>query len=321
MGRYIFRRILSAIPLIFGLLSITFVVVHLAPGDPTSLYIQSDADPEMAKRLRANLGLDDPLYIQYAKWLLSFSTGEMGVSFTKNTSVTKILADTIPNTILLTSFALLLNIFFGLLLGVITAVKRGTKTDIGLGIFALFVYSMPEFWLALMLILGFSEHIPIFPASGMSSPFSESLSPLAYAWDVAQHMFLPVFVLGVASAAGTGRFMRGSLLEVIDQDYVRMARAKGLPEHIVVWKHALRNALIPIITIVGLSLPFLLGGAVIVETIFAWPGMGKLTVDAIFARDYPLIIGCTLVSGVMVIAGNLVADILYAIVDPRIRIE
>ena len=155
----------------------------------------------------------------------------------------------------------------------------------------------------------------------MHSPLAKYLSFPEYVWDVMQHMVLPVFVLGVASAAATGRYMRGSLLEVVNQDYVRTARAKGLSEFLVVGKHALRNALIPIITLLGLSLPFLLGGAVIVESVFAWPGMGKLTIDAIFARDYPLIIGCTLVSGVMVIAGNLLADILYAIVDPRIRYD
>ncbi len=320
MSVYILKRVLAAIPLLFGLLTITFIVIHLAPGDPTSFYIQDAVDPQMAARLRSNLGLDQPILVQFYHWFRSALTGELGISFSKHVPVTDIILETVPNTLLLTTSALLVNILLGVLLGVATAMKRGTNTDYFAGIFALFIYSMPEFWLALMLILLFSEFIPVFPASGMQSPFADMMSTGEYVLDVLKHMVLPVFVLGVASAAGTGRFMRGSLLEVIHQDYIRMARAKGMPERIVVWKHALRNALIPIITIVGLSLPFLLGGAVIIETVFAWPGMGKLTIDAIFARDYPLIIGCTLVSGVMVILGNLAADILYAVADPRIRL-
>jgi peptide/nickel transport system permease protein len=312
---------MSAVPLLFGLLTFTFFIIRLAPGDPVSLYIQGDVDPMYAENLRNALGLNDPLPLQYVKWLKGMLTGELGVSFSKHAEVTRILAQTIPNTLLLTFFALIFNFIIGIALGVTTALKRGSATDHMVNITSLFVYSMPEFWLGLMLILGVSLHLDLLPASGMHSPMAHFLPTWEYLWDLVQHMILPVFVLGVASAAATGRYMRGSLLEVINQDYIRTARAKGLSEVLVVGKHALRNALIPIITLLGLSLPFLLGGAVIVETVFAWPGMGKLTVDAIFARDYPLIIACTLVSGVMVIAGNLLADILYAIVDPRIRYE
>lgn len=321
MLRYIFRRVLSAVPLLFGLLTITFFIVRLAPGDPVSLYIQADVDPKYAENLRNVLGLSDPLPVQYVKWLKGTLSGELGMSFSKHTDVTRILAQTIPNTLLLTVFALFFNFLLGIILGVVTALKRGSAIDHTVNMTSLFVYSMPEFWLGLMLILGVSLHLGILPASGMHSPMAKYLSFPEYIWDVFQHMILPVFVLGVASAAATGRYMRGSLLEVINQDYVRTARAKGLSEFIVIGKHALRNALIPIITLFGLSLPFLLGGAVIVETVFSWPGMGKLTIDAIFARDYPLIIACTLVAGIMVILGNLIADVLYALVDPRIRYE
>ncbi len=321
MTRYIFKRVMSAIPLLFGLLTFTFFIIRLAPGDPVSLYVQGDVDPQLAENLRVQLGLNDPLPVQYVKWLKSMVTGEMGVSFSRHADVTDILADTIPNTLLLTVFALFFNFLIGIAIGITTALKRGTLADHTVNVISLFVYSMPEFWLGLMLILGVSLQLDLLPASGMHSPMARFLSTPAYIWDLVKHMILPVFVLGVASAAATGRYMRGSLLEVINQDYVRTARAKGLSEVLVIGKHALRNALIPIITLLGLSLPFLLGGAVIVETVFAWPGMGKLTVDAIFARDYPLIIACTLVSGVMVILGNLLADVLYAIVDPRIRYD
>ncbi|MBR9974763.1 MAG: ABC transporter permease [Bacteroidetes bacterium] len=321
MYRYLIRRVLSAIPLLFGLLTITFFIIRLAPGDPVSLYVQGDVDPHYAEDLRAALGLSDPLPLQYVKWLKGTLTGELGVSFSKNAEVADILLETLPNTLLLTTFALLFNFVLGIGLGIITALKRGSGIDHTVNITSLFVYSMPEFWLGLMLILGVSLQLGVLPASGMHSPLAKYLSFPEYVWDVAQHMVLPVFVLGVASAAATGRYMRGSLLEVINQDYIRTARAKGLSEVLVIGKHAMRNAMIPIITLLGLSLPFLLGGAVIVETVFAWPGMGKLTIDAIFSRDYPLIIACTMVSGVMVISGNLVADLLYALVDPRIRYD
>ena len=321
MFAYIVKRLMSAVPLLFGLLTLTFFIIRLAPGDPAAFYIQGNVSPEYAENLRNTLGLNDPLPLQYVKWLKGMLSGELGFSFSMHAPVTEILLDTIPNTLLLTFFALLFNFVIGVGLGVMTALKRGQVTDHLVNIFALFVYSMPEFWLGLMLILGVSEQLGWLPVSGIHSPVAAYLSWPEYIWDLIQHMILPVFVLGVASAAATGRYMRGSLLEVVNQDYIRTARAKGLSEFQVIGKHALRNALIPIITLLGLSLPFLLGGAVIVETVFAWPGMGKLTIDAIFARDYPVIIGTTLISGVMVILGNLVADILYAIVDPRIRYD
>ncbi|MBL0175874.1 MAG: ABC transporter permease [Ignavibacteria bacterium] len=321
MPRYIFRRVLSAIPLIFGLLTVTFFVVHLAPGDPTSFYMQADVDPQYAENLRRAFGLDQPLLVQYWKWLGSTLSGDLGVSFSKHAPVRDILIDTIPKTLLLTSAALVLDFAVGIALGIVSALRRGTTLDRVMTVIALFLYSMPEFWLGLMLVLAFSGAIPLFPATGMQSPMADYLPPLEYVLDVLHHMVLPVFVLGIASAAATARYMRASMLEVIHLEYIRAARAKGLSEFIVIGKHALRNALLPIITLGGLSLPFLLGGAVIVESVFGWPGMGKVVVDAIFTRDYPLIIACTMISGIMVILGNLTADILSAFADPRIRLE
>lgn len=321
MPRYIFTRVLSAIPLIFGLLTVTFFIIHLAPGDPTSFFLQSDVDPKYAENLRRALGLDQPLLVQYWKWLGSTLSGDLGVSFSKHAPVRDILIDTIPKTLLLTSAALLLDFAVGIALGIVSALRRGTTLDRVMTVIALFLYSMPEFWLGLMLVLAFSGAIPLFPATGMQSPMADYLPPLEYVLDVLHHMVLPVFVLGIASAAATARYMRASMLEVIHLEYIRAARAKGLSEFIVIGKHALRNALLPIITLGGLSLPFLLGGAVIVESVFSWPGMGKVVVDAIFTRDYPLIIACTMVSGVLVIFGNLTADILTALADPRIRLE
>jgi peptide/nickel transport system permease protein len=218
-------------------------------------------------------------------------------------------------------WALVLDLVLGVIIGVISAVRQYTWVDNTITVGALFIYSMPGFWLGLMLIILFSLKLGWLPASQMESVDAEYL-PLLERWvDRARHLVLPVFVLGIASAASVARYMRGSLLEVIRQDYIRTARAKGLPESKVIFKHALSNAMIPVITLLGLYLPFLMSGAVVTETIFAWPGMGRLTVGAIFARDYPIVMAANLIAGVMVVAGNLLADILYGIVDPRIRYE
>lgn len=319
MTGYLLRRLATAIPLVFGVLTLTFFIVRLAPGDPAAIYISGDVDPAYADRLRQSLGLDQPLHVQYVQWLISTVQGEFGVSFSKRAPVFDVILETLPRTLLLTSAALVLNFLIGIAIGIAAAIQRGRARDHLIGIISLFLYSMPEFWLGLMLILGLSLQIPLFPASGMHSPLATYLPDIEYVIDVLHHMVLPVFVLGIASAAATGRYMRGSLLEVINQDYIRTARAKGVRERVVISRHALRNALLPIITLFGLSLPFLLGGAVIVETVFGWPGMGKLAVDAIFTRDYPLIIACTFVAGSTVVAGNLLSDVMYAIADPRIR--
>lgn len=320
MTGYILKRIAAAIPLLFGLLTITFVIIRLAPGEPEVLYLETDSDPSYSRNLRRTLGLDEPIHVQYVKWMASVARGDFGVSLSKHAPVERIIGEALPNTLLLTGSALTVSYLLGILLGIFGALRRGTASDYGATIAALVVYSMPEFWMGLMLMLFLSEAIPVFPASGMHSPMADYLPGGAFVLDVLHHLVLPVVVLGVASAAATGRYMRGSLLDVLGQEYIMTARAKGLTELHVVGKHAMRNAMIPIATLFGLSFPFLLGGAVVVESVFGWPGMGKITVDAIFTRDYPLIIACTLVSGFMVIVGNILADILCAAIDPRIRL-
>lgn len=319
MTKYLIRRVFSAIPLIFLLLTLTYFIIRLAPGDPASLYVDPAIDPAVADQIRERLGLNEPIHIQYFKWLASFFTGEFGVSFSLQRPVIDILRETIPNTLLLTSLALLLNLTVGILVGTFQAIRRGSRSDRVTTTVALFFYSMPGFWLALMLILVFSLWLGWLPASQMHDIDAEFYSGFGYLVDTAEHLVLPVFSLGIASAAGTARYMRGSLVEVIREDYIRTARAKGLSERVVIFKHAMRNALLPIISITGLSLPFLLSGSVVIETVFAWPGMGRVIVEAIFARDYPLIIANTMIAGVMVVAGNLIADVLYAVVDPRIK--
>ncbi len=327
MIAYIVKRTLGAVPLVFGLLTLTFFMVRLAPGDPTSMFIDPNIDPRSAEQLRENFGLNDPLPIQYGKWLgvlppfKGVLEGEFGISFSRQRPVFEIISEALTNTLILTISALFLDLLIGVPLGIFSALRRGRILDRAMTMAGLFLYSTPHFWLSLMLILLFSLTLGWLPASQMHSVNADELSAFAYLMDLLKHLIMPVCVLGVASAASTVRYVRSSMLEVIRQDYIRTARAKGLGETAVVWKHAWRNALLPLITVIGLSFPFLLSGAVITEVVFAWPGMGRVTIDAIFSRDYPLIIANTFVAGLMVIGGNLVADILYAVADPRVRLK
>jgi peptide/nickel transport system permease protein len=324
---YLIRRILGAIPLLWGILTIIFFVVHLAPGDPTARFFNPNVSPEVIAQMRANLGLDQPLHIQYFKWLWAFVRGDFGYSFGQMRPINDILPEVLWNTIQLTLVSLVVIFAVGMLIGIVQAVRQYSIADNVLTFLALFFYSMPSFWFALMLILLFSLKAnqlgwPLqFPASGITSVGYEFLSPLEKVGDRIMHLVLPATALGIGSAAGVARYMRGSMLEVIHQDFIRTARAKGLSERTVVFKHALRNALIPIITLLGLYLPFLLSGAVLVETIFGWPGMGRAIVDAILQRDYPMVMATSFVIAAIVVAGNLLSDILYAVVDPRIRTE
>ncbi len=321
MIRYVIRRILVSIPLIWALATLTFFIIRLAPGDPLSIYYNPEIDPEVMETIRARLGLDQPLHIQYVKWLGSLAQGELGVSFSHHRPVFDILLETIPNTLILTFWALVLDLVVGVFIGVVSAVRQYTWVDNVITVSALFIYSMPGFWLGLMMIILLSLKLGVLPASQMESVDAEYMTWGARAWDRFLHLLMPVFVLGIASAASVARYMRGSLLEVIRQDYIRTARAKGLNERAVIFKHALLNAMIPVITLLGLYVPFLLSGSVITETIFAWPGMGRVAVGAIFARDYPIVMAVNLIAGIMVVGGNLLADILYGVVDPRIRYD
>ena len=330
MTAYIVRRLLQAIPLLLGILTLVFILMHAAPGDPTAMYRHPSVPPEVLEQMRQNWGLDQPIHIQYVRWMKSFLTGDFGVSLTQNRPVAAILAERIPNTLILSGAALLLIFVIGIAIGIVQAVRQHSALDHLLTLGALSVYSMPSFWLGLMLILIFAYKVyqidwwPAalrFPASGMTSVDYDLLTGWAKLGDRLRHLVLPSFALGVASAASVARYMRSSMLEVIHQDYIRTARAKGLPERRVIMKHALKNALLPIITLLGLYLPFLFSGAVLVEHVFAWPGMGKTILDAIYQRDYPTVMATTFIFAAMVVIANLIADVLYAVVDPRIRYE
>jgi peptide/nickel transport system permease protein len=277
------------------------------------------------EQMRRNFGLDRPLYEQYVRWLGSFLTGDFGYSFSQFRPVTAVLADALPNTLLLGGVSLVLIFIIGCAVGIVQAIRQYSVLDHSLTFLALFIYSMPGFWLGLMLILIVSSNaVPDgarLPISGMQSLDYDAMGFGGRLADRARHLVLPTIALGIASAAAVARYMRSSMLEVIGQDYIRTARAKGLTERRVVLVHALRNAMIPVVSLLGLFLPILFGGAVVIEVVFSWPGMGRLMHDAILARDYPVVLAGSFLFAVLVIAANLVADLLYAVVDPRIRYE
>ncbi len=321
MLKYIIKRLLIAVPLIFGVLTLTFFITRLAPGDPAAMYIQPGISPNVAEQIRAQYGLNDPVPVQYVKWLSNVLQGDFGRSFSRaQQPVFEVIASALPITVTIALLTLIANFAFGILIGIISAVRQNTFLDRFLTVSALFFYSMPEFWFALMMIILFALKFPLFPASGLNEIGAEGYTPVSFVLDRLWHLVLPVTVLSINGAAGIARFVRGSMLEVIRQDYIRTARAKGLKESVVIFKHALRNALLPVITLAGSSLPFIFSGALFMEVIFAFPGMGRVTVEAIFARDYPLIIATTFLSGSLIVLGNLLADVLYAVADPRIKL-
>ena len=325
MVRFIIKRILLAIPLLFGIVTLIFIVIHIAPGDPmemlTNQMQRHVPDPQIIEAFRIKYGLDQPIHIQYIKWLQNCLAGDLGESFRYHRPVTTLIAERIPFTLQLTLLALFFDAFFGILLGIVSAIKQYTLTDKILSVGSLVIYSIPGFWLALMLVLIFSVNLGWLPTSQTRSLDYDLLSEFDQIKDKLTHLILPVFVLGIASAASTARFLRSRLLEVLSEEFILAARARGLKERTVIFGHALKNALIPIITIYGMSLPFLLGGSVLIENIFSWPGMGSLAIEAIGNRDYPLILATTMMGAVLVILGNLLADITYAIVDPRVSYD
>lgn len=326
MLKYSLKRLLFAVPLLLGIVTATFFVVRLAPGDPMDMYLEPKAggrqlDPQVIELIRAKYGLDQPLHIQYVRWLGSLARGDLGDSFRHRRPVTGLLKEAIPYTLQLTVLALLLDALFGIALGVFSAVRKDTALDKAVTVGSLVVYAIPGFWLALMLVMVFSVNLGWFPTSQTRSMDYESLSLAGKLVDRLWHLALPVFVLGVAGAAGTARYMRGRLLDVLNEEYVVAARARGFREKTVIVRHSMRNALIPIVTIYGMSLPFLLGGATVIETIFAWPGMGRLTVLAVSGRDYPVIMASATIAAVLTVLGSLIADLTYAVVDPRVSYD
>ena len=317
---YSLRRLLAAVPLLWLVWTLTFLVGRLAPGDPVALYEGPNVSPEALERLRQVYGLDDPLALQYLKQLVATATGDLALSTSQGRPVGDVIGEAIGPTLILTGLALILTFLFGGLIGVISATTARRPPDHILTFATLLLYSMPAFWLGVELVLLFSYQLGWLPASHMSS-VNRPGGLLGTARDMAGHLLLPVATLSLGGAAVVSRHLRSSLLEALSTPFVNSARARGLSEWRVVGRHALRNALLPMVTLFGLSLPVLLSGAVVVEVIFSWPGLGQVAYGAIRARDYPLVQAATLMTAALVIVGSLLADVLIAALDPRVRLN
>ena len=319
MAAYIIRRLLISIPVLLGVTLLTFLIVN-ARGNPVAdLALNPRYRAEDIARIRASMGLDEPLLVRYGIWLTSLARGDLGLSLQNSTPVRDRIFDVLPNTMILTGVAFLASLIISIPIGVISAIKRNSWFDHVVTVSTTAAFAIPSFWLGLMLILIFASQfrewgLPAFPVSGMTD--RRGGGDLA---DRAVHLVLPVIALAIGDLAGWTRYIRSQMLEVVRQDYVQTARAKGLRENTVLYAHAFRNALLPLITVLGLSLPGLVGGAFVIETVFAWPGMGRLAVEAARSSDYTLIMGVVLMGAVLVLLANLLSDIAYAILDPRIR--
>jgi peptide/nickel transport system permease protein len=317
--RFVAVRLLHAIVVLFLVTTIAFFMVHLAPGDPFGME-GSRLTPELREQLRVRFGYDRPLLEQYGRYLANVSRGELGFSHSLQLPVATVLRTALPRTLLLMGVALTLSFALGMWLGVFEARRFGTAAARATNALTMVLYSLPAFWLGLMVVLLFGYWIPILPAGGMRDvALADYMSPGEALVDRLKHLVLPVLSLVLWTGAYVARYQRAALLEVLPLDFIRTARAKGVPHAAVVSRHGLRNALLPMITLAGYVFPYLLGGAVVIERIYAWPGMGWLATNAIASRDYPLVIAAVLVAGIMVAVGNLLADIGYGLADPRIR--
>ncbi|MDY0190491.1 MAG: ABC transporter permease [Desulfuromonas sp.] len=319
---FLTKRLLLMVPLLLGITLISFVVIHLAPGEPTDMQteLNPDAGVELKTRLRAQYGLDKPLTEQYFLWIKRLVQLDFGTSFSQDhRPVWDKIVERLPITVLINVLSVGLILLIAIPLGILSATKRNSMFDRWTTLLVFLGFATPSFWLALLLMDYLGVYLGWFPISGIKSLGYDYLSPSGQVWDVIHHLLLPVMVSAFGGLAGFSRYMRSNMLEVIQQDYILTARAKGLSEWTVIAKHALRNALLPIITILGLSVPGLIGGSVIFESIFAIPGMGKLFYDGVMMRDYPLIMGVLVIGAVLTLVGNLLADVGYALADPRIR--
>ena len=321
MISYIFRRLLLTIPVVIGITIITFLVMHLSPGKPTDVLtdMNQKITAEAKQRLVTIYGLDKPIYVQYGLWVGRLARLDFGKSFKDDRPVIKKIAERFPATLLLNFLSILVIFAVAIPIGVFSAVKKDTVFDKLTTVTVFLGFSIPTFWLALLLMIFFGLTLGWLPISGFRSINFDDLTFLQKTADIAKHLVLPVFISAFTGLAGLSRYTKSAMLEVLHQDYIRTARANGLSEINVIFNHALRNALIPVVTIVGLTIPDLIGGSFIFETIFAWPGMGRLGYESIMARDYPVIMAVGTIVAVLTLLGNLVADITYAYVDPRIR--
>jgi peptide/nickel transport system permease protein len=314
MGRFIVQRLLASIPVLLLVSLITFALLSLVPGDPASAFLDASATAEALERVRRELGLDRPFLVRMGDWYLRVLQGDLGTSLLLNRSVTSAILERLPVTLSLTAMAFLVSVLLGMAAGVLAAVRHGKAADQGLMTLALLGLSIPEFWLGLVLIWLVAVMVPIFPAG-------DYVAFATNPWQWARHLALPTFTLACVQMGFVARMTRSSMLEVLGQDFVRTARAKGLPEPYVVLRHGLANAMVPIVTVMGIMVGALLGGAVVTEQVFSIPGLGRLIIGAVLSRDFPVIQGGLLFLALIYLVVNLVVDLLYAVVDPRVRLS
>ena len=314
MGRFIVQRVLASIPVLLLVSLITFALLSLVPGDPASAFLDASATAEALERVRRELGLDRPFLVRMGEWYLRVLQGDLGTSLLLNRSVTSAILERLPVTLSLTAMAFLVSVLLGMAAGVLAAVRHGKAADQGLMTLALLGLSIPEFWLGLVLIWLVAVMVPIFPAG-------DYVAFATNPWQWARHLALPTFTLACVQMGFVARMTRSSMLEGLGQDFVRTARAKGLPEPYVVVRHGLANAMVPIVTVMGIMVGALLGGAVVTEQVFSIPGLGRLIIGAVLSRDFPVIQGGLLFLALIYLVVNLVVDLLYAVVDPRVRLN
>ena len=322
MLRYLLKRLATLIPTFIGITIVCFLVIHLAPGEPTSMQAELNPNitPEAIDQLKRHYGLDKPLPVQYLVWMKNLARLDFGRSISADARpVWDKIKERLPVTISINVASMVIIFLVAIPLGVVSAVRRGSLVDRSITVFVFVGFSIPGFWLALICMDLLGVRLGWLPISGIHSQGYQYMGLFERIWDLARHLALPVVISAFGALAGLSRYMRSSMLEIIRQDYILTARAKGLPERTVIYKHAMRNALLPVITILGLSIPGLIGGSVIFESIFSIPGLGKLFYDGIMMRDYNLIMGSLTIGAVLTLLGNLIADIAYSVADPRIR--
>jgi peptide/nickel transport system permease protein len=318
MVKYIAKRLLLSIPVIIGITILSFIIMKLSPGDPLANFVNPSISMQDLEQSRDALGLNDSLYVQYFKWIGQVLQGNFGYTYSGNHSIGNLILERLPNTLILTFSAFILSFVIGIPVGVIGAVRKNSKVDYGLTFLSLVGVAIPSFFFGLLVIYFFSLTLGLFPSGGMVN-IRAGYTGFAYFTDILHHLVLPAVVLSLGNIASVSRFTRSNMLDVLKEDYIRTAKAKGLKNKVITYKHALRNALIPVVTIFGLSIPFLFSGAYISESIFNWPGMGQMGIKAIQDREYGIIMALNLITATLVLLGNLTSDILYAVVDPRIR--
>lgn len=313
MIKYIIKRLFQAIPILIVVSIISFTIIHMAPGDPVMSYVTPKMSQTDIQNVRKNLGLDKPVPIQYVEWLKNTVKGNLGYSLIDYRPVAQEIKERLPATFLLMGTSLMLALILGISIGLISALYQNSKFDKIFSIISYIGISIPSFWFAMILIIIFAVQLNILPSIGMHSPGNSSIL------DVIKHLIMPALVLSFGSFSTISRYIRGKAIVEKNREYVRTAKAKGLSNKIIFYKHILRNILLPVVTILGMSLPDLVTGAFITETVFGWPGMGRMGVNAIFSFDYPVIMAITMISSLLLIIGNLISDLLYGLVDPRIK--